>query len=100
MELLCSGEASCCVNLDLGGREPCRRLKSRNKWPFSSGIERLRLRVEAGGSPPPPPPPPPPWWERIDETFADDPIYEQAMKLGLAYRESLRPGKPKARKRE
>jgi hypothetical protein len=60
-------------------------------------VERLRSRVEAGGTPPPPPSPP--WWERIDGTFADDPVYEQAMMLGRAYRESLRPGKPKVRKR-
>ena len=30
------------------------------------------------------------WWEDIG-TFANDPVYEQAMKLGRAYRRSLRP---------
>jgi hypothetical protein len=30
------------------------------------------------------------WWQEIG-TFADDPVYEQAMKLGRAYRRSLRP---------
>jgi hypothetical protein len=38
-----------------------------------------------------------PWWEKITGTFADDPIYAEAMRLGLEYRESLR---PKASKRE
>ncbi len=33
-----------------------------------------------------------PWWERIAGVFEDDPVFEQAMKLGRQYRESLRPG--------
>ena len=33
-----------------------------------------------------------PWWERIAGVFEDDPVFEQAMKLGREYRESLRPG--------
>ena len=32
-----------------------------------------------------------PWWEEIYGTFADDPMYEEAMRLGREYRESLRP---------
>ncbi len=32
-----------------------------------------------------------PWWERIRGTFKDDPAYEEAMRLGREYRESLRP---------
>lgn len=32
-----------------------------------------------------------PWWEKISGTFADDPIYDEAMRLGREYRESLRP---------
>jgi hypothetical protein len=32
-----------------------------------------------------------PWWERIYGTFADSPDYEEAMRLGREYRESLRP---------
>jgi len=32
-----------------------------------------------------------PWWEQIIGTFEDDPIYDEAMKLGRQYRESLRP---------
>jgi hypothetical protein len=34
-------------------------------------------------------------WQQIIGTFRNDPYYEQAMKLGRAYRESLRPKKPK-----
>jgi hypothetical protein len=37
-----------------------------------------------------------PWWQQIVGTFADDPIYEEAMRLGLKYRESLRP-KPRSK---
>ena len=32
-----------------------------------------------------------PWWEQIIGTFEDDPIYDEAMKLGRHYRQSLRP---------
>jgi hypothetical protein len=32
-----------------------------------------------------------PWWERIAGTFEHDPVYVKAMKLGRAYRESLKP---------
>lgn len=31
-----------------------------------------------------------PWWEKIVGTFAADPVYEEAMKLGRQYRESLK----------
>jgi len=34
--------------------------------------------------------PPLPWWEKIAGTFADDPLYEEAMRLGQEYRQSLR----------
>jgi len=42
-----------------------------------------------------------PWWEKISGTFDDDPTYEEAMALGRAYRESLRPkpAKRRAKKR-
>jgi hypothetical protein len=33
-----------------------------------------------------------PWWERIAGTFRNDPVYEQAMKLGRKYRRAQRPG--------
>lgn len=32
------------------------------------------------------------WWNKIAGTFADDPIYEEAMRLGREWRESFRPG--------
>ena len=32
-----------------------------------------------------------PWWERIAGTFQHDPMYEEAMRLGRQYRQSLRP---------
>lgn len=32
-----------------------------------------------------------PWWEKIYGSFADSPEYEEAMRLGREYRESLRP---------
>lgn len=37
-----------------------------------------------------------PWWEHIVGAFADDPAFEEAMRLGREYRESLRP-KPRAK---
>ena len=33
------------------------------------------------------------WWERIAGTFQEDPVYEQAMRLGREYRQSLKPEK-------
>ena len=32
-----------------------------------------------------------PWWKRIVGAFADDPEFDEAMRLGREYRESLRP---------
>jgi hypothetical protein len=32
-----------------------------------------------------------PWWEDILGSFANDPVYDEAMQLGRQYRESLRP---------
>ncbi len=37
-----------------------------------------------------------PWWEKIAGKFANNPAYDEAMRLGREYRESL---KPKPRKR-
>jgi hypothetical protein len=31
-----------------------------------------------------------PWWEKIAGTFAQDPVYDEAIKLGRQYRRSLR----------
>ena len=36
-----------------------------------------------------------PWWKQIRGSFANDPAFLEAMRLGRQYRESLR---PKARK--
>jgi hypothetical protein len=38
-------------------------------------------------------------WRKVIGTFANDPLYDKAMKYGRAYRESLRPGHRKKRKR-
>jgi len=35
------------------------------------------------------------WWQEICGAFEGDPIYEEAMRLGREYRESLRPKEPK-----
>ncbi len=32
-----------------------------------------------------------PWWKKIVGVFKDDPEFEEAMRLGREYRESLRP---------
>jgi hypothetical protein len=37
-----------------------------------------------------------PWWERIFGTFANSSEYEEAMRLGREYRESLRPSDDEA----
>jgi hypothetical protein len=39
-----------------------------------------------------------PWWEQIAGTFANDPAYEEAMRLGREWRESFRP-KPRKRRK-
>ena len=39
------------------------------------------------------------WIDKIYGSFANDPIYEEAMRLGREYRESLRPKPKKRRKR-
>lgn len=40
-----------------------------------------------------------PWWEKIAGRFENDPIYDEAMALGRAYRESLRPKPAKTKKK-
>jgi hypothetical protein len=40
-----------------------------------------------------------PWPEKIFGTFANDPQYEEAMRLGRAYRESTKP-KPRKKKKK
>jgi hypothetical protein len=34
-----------------------------------------------------------PWWQKISGSFADDPAFEEAMRLGREWRESFRPKK-------
>jgi hypothetical protein len=40
-----------------------------------------------------------PWWKQIWGIFADDPDFEEAMRLGREYRDSLRPKPPGGRKK-
>ena len=40
-----------------------------------------------------------PWWRHMSGIFADDPAFEEAMKLGREWRESFRP-KPRPEKEE
>jgi hypothetical protein len=49
---------------------------------YRAQIKRL-LRRKSG--------PAEPWWECITGAFEDDPVFEQAMRLGRQYRESQRP---------
>ncbi len=55
-------------------------------------VARLKEKVE--------PAPELPWWEKIYGSFAGDPLFEEAMRYGREYRESLRPGPRKRRKRD
>jgi len=40
-----------------------------------------------------------PWWDQVWGAFADDSAFEEAMRLGRQYRESLRPKRSSRRKR-
>jgi hypothetical protein len=40
-----------------------------------------------------------PWWKEIWGTFANDPMFLDAMRYGREYRESLRPRPTKRRKK-
>lgn len=31
-----------------------------------------------------------PWWQQISGTFADDPLFDEAMRLGREYRKNLK----------
>jgi hypothetical protein len=55
-------------------------------------VKRLKDLIEKG--------PAKPGWKAIVGAFANDPYYEEAMKLGRAYRESTRPKQRKTRKRK
>jgi hypothetical protein len=52
---------------------------------LESEVAQLKRQVEAAAKPARP------WWQEIYGTFANDPLYEEAMRLGREYRESLRP---------
>ena len=39
------------------------------------------------------------WWKKVVGVFQDDPEFEEAMRLGRAYRESLRPKDEEAAER-
>jgi hypothetical protein len=56
-------------------------------------VARLKAKVEGTTSPSTP------WWEQIWGAFANDPDFEEAMRLGREYRESFRPKPSKRRKR-
>ncbi|MDX2242550.1 MAG: hypothetical protein NW224_17825 [Leptolyngbyaceae cyanobacterium bins.302] len=46
-------------------------------------VARLKTKVEDDT-------PSKPWWEQIVGAFADNPAYDEAMRLGREYRDSLR----------
>jgi hypothetical protein len=56
-------------------------------------VNHLRERLDAATNPASP------WWQQIYGTFANDPLYEKAMRLRHEYRESLRPNPTKKGKR-
>jgi hypothetical protein len=56
-------------------------------------VARLRAQVEGQR------PSKQPWWEQIAGRFANDPIYDEAMRLGRDYRDSLKPGTKKGGRR-
>jgi hypothetical protein len=39
------------------------------------------------------------WWTEDAGRFADDPVFEEIVRLGREYRESLKPGRRKRKKR-
>ena len=58
-------------------------------------VEVAQLRSNSATAPEKPQPP---WWEKIFGAFANDPVYDEAMRLGRAYRESLRPRQARPKK--
>lgn len=60
---------------------------------LEAAVAQLKAKVEAGEKPTEP------WWDRIAGTFANDPAYEEAMRLGREWREAFRPKPRKGRKR-
>lgn len=56
-------------------------------------VAELQLRVNGA------PDPTRPWWRLDAGRFKDDPVFEEIIRLGREYRESLRP-KPRKRKND
>lgn len=56
-------------------------------------VARLKARIEATEKPADP------WMEKVWGAFANDPAFEEAMRLGREYRESLRPKRGRRGKR-
>jgi hypothetical protein len=56
-------------------------------------VARLRVKVESSESDCIP------WWKQISGIFADDPAFEEAMRLGREWRESFRPKPLRKKKR-
>ena len=52
-------------------------------------VARLKRKVESDSSLTP-------WWEKITGTFANNSAYDEAMRLGREYRESLRSNSPES----
>jgi hypothetical protein len=52
-------------------------------------VEKLKERVDKGQDSSQP------WWIAQAGTFANDPVYDEIVRLGREYRESLRPGRRK-----
>ncbi|MBE8966097.1 hypothetical protein IQ277_07490 [Nostocales cyanobacterium LEGE 12452] len=52
--------------------------------PFEAEVALLKNKVESNSSSIP-------WWEQIAGKFADNSAYDEAMRLGREYRDSLRP---------
>ena len=48
-------------------------------------VARLKGMIESGSSTGQPTLP---WWEKVAGTFADDPMYDEAMRLGREYRDA------------
>ena len=55
-------------------------------------VARLKTKLENG------PASPRPWWEQVWGSFAGDPAFQEAMRLGRQYREAQRPKSPSRRK--
>lgn len=62
-------------------------------------VARLQQQVESMAGKEGHPNPHGPWWREGAGRFAGDPVFEEIVRLGRAYRESTRPGRVKKMKR-